>query len=106
MKSVVYLNLYKMRKLIILTFVALVGIICLWKINNDKGESNFRDISHFAVKNTEDITRIKLKDRQGNEVILSKKDGFWYVNEKLKAFKPKIESLLNETIKNIRIKGP
>lgn len=106
MKSVVYLNLFKMRKLIILTFVALVGIICLWKINNDKGESNFRDISHFAVKNTEDITRIKLKDRQGNEVILSKKDGFWYVNEKLKAFKPKIESLLNETIKNIRIKGP
>jgi hypothetical protein len=95
-----------MKKSIIIASVLLVSILCLWKINDNDGESDFRNISQFAVENTKDITCIKLKDRQGNEVILSKKDSSWYVNDKLKAFKPKIESLLSETIKNIRIKGP
>lgn len=95
-----------MRKSIIIIAVVLITIFCLWTIFNKDEQTNFRDINRFAVENPEEISRIKMKDRQGNEVILSKNEGIWFVNKKLKAFKPKIESLLNETIKNIRIKGP
>ena len=92
-----------MRKSIIIIALVSVALFCLWTIFDKNEQTSFRDISRFAVENPEEISLIKMKDRQGNEVILSKKDGDWFVNDKLKAFKPKIESLLNETIKNIKI---
>ncbi|MCH1472413.1 MAG: DUF4340 domain-containing protein [Bacteroidia bacterium] len=95
-----------MRKSIIIIALVSVALLCLWTIFDKDKQTSYRDISRFAVENPEEISLIKMKDRQGNEVILSKKDEDWYVNNKIKTFKPKIESLLNETIKNIRIKGP
>ena len=71
-----------MRKSIIIIAVVLITIFCLWTIFNKDEQTNFRDINRFAVENPEEISRIKMKDRQGNEVILSKNEGIWFVNKR------------------------
>lgn len=61
---------------------------------------------NFAIENTDNITRISLEDRNRDKVVLTKKEGIWYVNDKYKAFVPNVELFLNETISKIRVKGP
>ncbi|MCB0532730.1 MAG: DUF4340 domain-containing protein [Lewinellaceae bacterium] len=56
----------------------------------------------FAVKNTEDITRIFLADRGGQRVTLERKDGFWLYNGKYVARPTAVQTLL-ETIQNINV---
>ena len=57
----------------------------------------------FAVKNTEDITRIFLADRGGQRVTLERKDGFWLYNGKYVARPTAVQTLL-ETIQNMNVR--
>lgn len=61
---------------------------------------------NFALENTDNLTRISLEDRNRDKVVLTKKDGIWYVNDTYKAFEPQMELFLNTTISKIRVKGP
>ena len=72
----------------------------------DNGEANLRDETNFAIENPEVVTKIMMKDRAGNEVILEKKQDTWYVNKDHKAFLPSVDLLLNKALNKIRIKGP
>lgn len=56
----------------------------------------------FAVKNTEEITRIFIADRGNHRATLERKDGFWLYNDKHVARPTAIQTLL-ETIKNINV---
>jgi hypothetical protein len=89
---------------IVLILLAAVSIVAL--ILYDNGESNLRDETNFAIENPEVVTKIMMKDRAGNEVILEKKQDTWYVNEDHKAFLPSVDLLLNKALNKIRIKGP
>lgn len=88
---------------IVLLIVAAAGIVAL--VLYDNGEANLRDETNFAIENPEDVTKVLMKDRDGNAIILEKKDDTWYVNSE-KAFQPKIDLLLNKALNKIRIKGP
>ena len=94
-----------MKKIRIVSFIIILGILgyLAYQKWNKPVKS---DITEIAVNDPSIITKIELKDREGNEIILTKKEGIWHVNDMLPVFLPKIESLLNETLKNIRIKGP
>lgn len=61
---------------------------------------------NFVLENTDNLTRISLEDRNRDKVVLTKKDGVWYVNDKFKAFEPQMDLFLNTTISQIRVKGP
>ena len=89
---------------IVLILLAAVSIVAL--ILYDNGEANLRDETNFAIENPEVVTKIMMKDRAGNEVILEKKQDTWYVNKDHKAFLPSVDLLLNKALNKIRIKGP
>ncbi|MEZ4930384.1 MAG: hypothetical protein R2777_10335, partial [Chitinophagales bacterium] len=59
---------------IIILATLLLAVYFLFFYNNKSVEEQERD---FAVQDMESLSQIDLKDRNGNEIILSKKDGKW-----------------------------
>jgi hypothetical protein len=89
---------------IVLLLIAVAGIYIL--INRSTGEAGLRDATNFAVNDVRKIDLITIKDREGKSIVLEKKEDYWMVNKKYKASQKSMEFLLNETISQIRIKGP
>lgn len=56
----------------------------------------------FAVKDTSTITKVFIADMNGECVLLSRKEGMWYVQDTILAMPDKVESLLS-TIHNITL---
>lgn len=77
---------------IIILATLLLAVYFLFFYNNKSVEEQERD---FAVQDMESLSQIDLKDRNGNEIILSKKDGKWLLNNKYDVR----ESILNEMLK-------
>jgi len=69
--------------------------------NNQSGSHVAWDMD-FAVKNTDEITRIFLADRSDRRVMLERKDGYWLYNGKYKARPTAMQTLL-ETIQKINV---
>lgn len=57
----------------------------------------------FAVKNTDDIYKIFIADRQGNQTTLERKDGYWLYNGRWRARPTAIANLL-QTIRGVEMK--
>ena len=59
----------------------------------------------FAIENTEDINKVFLSDRKGNNIILSKTNNNWIINDKYDVRDDAIKTLLS-TIEQIEIQRP
>lgn len=89
---------------IIVALCLAVGIYFYFNTNNyQKSEVS---ISDFSVEDISTITEVKLSNRDGENVVLSKKGDSWMVNNEYPAFEPNMDILLNTTLSKIKIKGP
>ncbi|MBT8326410.1 MAG: DUF4340 domain-containing protein [Bacteroidia bacterium] len=90
--------------LILLTLSLAVGVYFYFNTNNyQKTEVSIND---FSVKDISSITKIKMGNRDGENVVLTKKGDMWMVNDEYPAFQPNMDILLNTTLTKIKIKGP
>lgn len=88
--------------ILILIVLLSIGAITIFK--NIKEERQ-KDNRSFAVKNVHDITKIILKDKEGNTMLLTKADGYWILNNNYKARKQYVKELL-DVITNIYAEKP
>lgn len=58
--------------------------------------------SAFAIKDTANITKVFIADLHGENSLLERKNGAWYVDDTIRAMPKKVEELLS-TIHNISI---
>jgi hypothetical protein len=94
-----------MKRGVCIIFFLLITVGLYLYFGQEGGESKLRKRTKFAIDNVSNIDRIRMKDREGNEVDLKKQDEIWIVNGKKQCFQPKIDGLLNKTLSKIRIKG-
>ena len=75
-----------MKKLLpyIIVFIALIGGVCYFIYQYSPSTLEKKE-SDFAIKNIDDVTKVRLSDTKGNEVILTKKDKKWIVNGQYEA---------------------
>ena len=75
-----------MKKLLpyIIVFIALIGGVCYFIYQYSPSTLEKKE-SDFAIKNIDDVTKVRLSDTKGNEVILTKKDEKWIVNGQYEA---------------------
>ncbi|MBT7896156.1 MAG: DUF4340 domain-containing protein [Flavobacteriales bacterium] len=59
----------------------------------------------FSVNEVEEIDKIFLSDRNGNNITLSKKENYWQVNEKYRVRPDAIKTLLS-TVQQISVQSP
>ena len=95
-----------MKKYLWILAVVVIGFGAYIFLKNGNSEAQLRDVTNFAISDIEAVDQIKMKNRQGDEVILKKIDNKWYVNGDQLAFEPKVNQFLNKTLAKIRIKGP
>lgn len=96
-----------MKKLIIgsIALIALIVVYLLLERRNDSGVQ-IEDVD-FAVEEASKIDRILMSDRSENKVELAKNElGVWMVNDEYPAFQKRIDIFLNETLSDIKVKGP
>ncbi|HNQ61574.1 MAG TPA: hypothetical protein PKJ62_04215, partial [Bacteroidia bacterium] len=68
----------KKKNLLILAFVLGLGFLSVYLIKRDDSSSIRTELMDFAVKDTSDISKIFLADRNGNSVTLKRQpDGSW-----------------------------
>ncbi|MEX2595941.1 MAG: hypothetical protein WEC59_03345 [Salibacteraceae bacterium] len=95
-----------MKKVIIgaLLLLILAGVsIYITRQNNTSTLKS--ELTDFGVEDTERITRIVLKDENGQRVDLSKVNGEWLLNDEFKA-RPDAVKILLTTINKLSVKAP
>ena len=84
----------KNNKTLLLLFVVLAGITIFY-IYKTKYSTVKEELRDFAVKDTAEITKIYLADREGNAITLTRGNGGeWKVNDKYLARRSNILNLL------------
>jgi len=73
----------------VLFFFLLITVGLYLYFGQEGGESKLRKRTKFAIDNVSNIDRIRMKDREGNEVDLKKQDEIWIVNGKKTMFPAK-----------------
>ena len=91
-----------MIKKIFLLLLTIIFICLLFDYNKKTALKNEKE---FAIENTEDINKVFLSDRKGNNIILSKTNNNWIINEKYDVRDDAIKTLLS-TIEQIEIQRP
>ncbi|MEY2923913.1 MAG: hypothetical protein RLZZ337_453 [Bacteroidota bacterium] len=95
-----------MKRIGIIILLALAAIGTYYYVNKSEPQTITTIDTSFAISNTESVDKIRLSDRENNEVILTKEGDQWMVNGVYPAFMPVVDLFLNETINKVRIKGP
>ncbi len=94
----------KLKIALAILVIAVLAIVVYMQLN--KGKSTIKGPqSDFAIKDTAAITKIFMADRNGNEILLKRQNGFWKVNDKYTA-RPDLINILLETIYKMRVKAP
>lgn len=89
--------------IIITSLLIVVAAILLW---NNRYLTTLRgDAYDFTVRDTASVTRLFFADKSGNQVLLSRTDNGWKVNEKYDAQPVMINNMLY-TLDKMRIKMP
>jgi hypothetical protein len=92
------------RKSIILMALLLVTGMVTWYILGKKGNTTVKGNDwEFAVKDTANIGRIFIADRNGKSILLERKADFWTMNKKYRANPYSFEILL-QTIASVNMK--
>jgi uncharacterized protein YxeA len=90
---------------VIVILTVLLAAVAGYFILNKKPKATPEAEQAFYLENTDKVTKIFMADKGGKKVLLEKKDGVWMVNGKYKAYKAKINMLL-ETMRRIRVDYP
>ena len=84
----------KNNKILLAVFI-LLGLLSLIFLYQNKFSTIKEELKDFAVKDTANITKIFLADRNGKSITLTRKeDNQWYVNDKHKARRSNILNIL------------
>jgi len=89
---------------ILILFVSLLVIASVIYFTNNKGTIK-KELRDFAVKDTSEVTKIFMADKDNISVTLIRKDGYWTVNNKYVA-RPDAINILLETIASVTVKAP
>ena len=97
----------KNNKTLLAIFI-LLGLLSLIFINQNKFSTIKEELKDFAVKDTANITKIFLADRNGKSITLTKKENKqWYVNDKYKARRSNILNIMEALYRvEIRLQVP
>lgn len=94
------------KNIIILTIAALLIVITIVVLLARRTTTFDYDSNQFAVKDTNEITKIFIADNYGKSVLLERQvNGEWKVNKEFIAIKKNVDDLLN-VIMNIAIREP
>ncbi|NOT37968.1 MAG: DUF4340 domain-containing protein [Saprospiraceae bacterium] len=93
----------KNKNLILLVIFALLGGLSYYLIKNKSTKTNIDTWDrNFAVKNSEEITKVFLSQKNGNNILLTKNGNHWIINNKYKVFPNTMQHLLN-LLQNIKV---
>ncbi|MCX6352819.1 MAG: hypothetical protein NTX03_13320 [Bacteroidetes bacterium] len=95
------------KSTIIYIFIALIlGVAVYFILRKDRSGTIPEGLRDFAISDTQNVTKIVLSDRYNTTTILERQpDGNWLINKKYKAFKDRVELLL-ECLKRIQVRTP
>jgi hypothetical protein len=93
------------KNIIILLVILLLAGVAGYIYFSKKPKHSVEAEKAFYMENTDAVTKIFMADKAGKKVLLEKVDGIWMVNGKYKAFKVKVNLLL-ETMRRIRVDYP
>ncbi len=83
----------KKNNVILLILALALGALTIYFVNRNESSSIRTELMDFAVKDSASITKIFLADRNGNSVLLKRKDiGTWTLND---SFPPRPDMLKN-----------
>jgi hypothetical protein len=85
--------------------VILLAAIAISLVLSDKNSTIWGEDTNFAVKDTANIVKIYMVDKNNRSVVFDRTDKGWMLNENLKAHKKNVNMLL-KTIKSLDVKYP
>jgi hypothetical protein len=94
----------KKNKLVLIVMVVLITI-ALSLVLTDKNSSIFGDDSEFAVKDTANIVKVFMADKNNQSVLFERTEKGWMLNSDKPAHRKNMEMLLT-TIKSLEVKYP
>lgn len=94
----------KKNKLVLITMLVLI-VIALSFVLTDKNSTLFGNESNFAVRDTANIVKIYMADKNERSILFERTDDGWTLNGKNKAHKMNMEMLLS-TLKRLEVKFP
>ena len=77
-------------------------MIVLFKTGVNHGANRTPKSDIFAVKDTASVTKVFIASMTGDNVLLTRKEGVWYVQDSIRAMDSKVEELLS-TIRNVTL---
>ena len=83
----------------------LVIISSIYLINNENKKIKRKAEKKFSIENINEIDKVFLSDRKGNNLVLEKNDDSWLINERFKVRKDAINTLLT-TINEVEVQRP
>lgn len=90
------------RLLILAALLLACLMIVLFKTGVIHGANRTPKSDIFAVKDTAKVTKVFIASMAGDNVLLTRKDGIWYVQDSIRAMDSKVEDLLS-TIRNVTL---
>ena len=93
------------NKLVLVIFLIFIIIASVVYLNANKKGTIKKELSDFALKDTSLVTKIFMVDKKNVQVLLTKEDGYWKVNNKYVARQDAV-GLLLETIASVEVKSP
>ena len=83
----------------------LIVISSIYLINNENRKIKKEAEKKFSIENINEIDKVFLSDRKGNNVVLKKDEDSWFINERFKVRKDAINTLLT-TINEVEVQRP
>ena len=97
----------KSRLFLYLSLVLVIGgLATFYIINRDKKDKIKPDLQNFAISNPDEIDKIFMVRKGGQPLILTKKEGIWFLNDSIAANEQKVNMLLVETASKLMVTGP
>jgi len=90
---------------IIIGLILVLGLIAIILVSRNSTNTIKRELRDFAVEDTASVDRIFMVRKDNQQVLLTRVNGEWLVNEKYKARADAIDILL-KTLNRIRVKSP
>jgi len=81
------------------------GIATFYILNRDKKDKIKPDLQNFAISNPEEIDKIFMVRKGGQPILLTKKEGTWFLNDSIEANEQKVNMLMETAVK-LTVTGP
>ena len=83
----------------------LIVISSIYLINNENRKIKKEVEKKFSIENINEIDKVFLSDRKGNNIVLKKDEDSWFINERFKVRQDAINTLLT-TINEVEVQRP